>query len=514
MEDQSFTRLKEIKKLLSSSPEELSQWNFKAKPIRTTKGNFEKKIILSLKSNSDIEAKYNRKEELRKLLISIGEVKDLPRAILTLPSLKSFETCHVLVHEKGKPVGQNYFVQYSSIEETKLIGIQNFNLLFNLVKKSKNKIFNQALSLKDDLFVVGHFLAKEIDLKNHSVIYLVSRNSFLPPTTEEQDQFQGLSSYLHPLLIKILDKEKNDIKKEVLKKSLENFPEKISVKKNSQIIFSNNKEESSYENSNLMIFPIENDLEVENQLMMELSNFSKDQVSTEIYHSQRVSLLGELLNTLQHELSNPLFGLNLTSSILESETEDIEIKSVLSEVSQNANRSQTIIKNFSNLYNDHQEHKTINLYRFIEEVITLTKSETKEIQKTIECIGFNSEDPKEAITLTTNPTCLTQIIFNLVINAAQAIKEYQKTGTRKNSIKITIKKDSDRVEIAIIDDGPGVKEENVASIFQPFFTTKDSGTGLGLSICQNLAKQLGTKIEFKNNYPLSGATFSINLPLR
>ncbi len=510
MEDQNFTRIKEVKKLLSSKEFELNNFEYKSKPVRFTKSIFEKKMLLSLKLTKQkiLEQKFLHKDELRKLLFSISEVKELPAAILNLPPFSSFESCHVLVHEKGKPVGQNYLALHGENEETTLIAVQNFNALFNLVKKSKNKIFNQSVNLKDDLAVVGNFLAREIDLKNYSVIYLISRNSFLPPSIEEQEEFQGLSLFLHPLLIKILDKEKNDLKKEVLRKSLENFPERIAIKKNSQTIFTN-KNDETFENANLMIFP----LDTEELVTMELSNFSKDQISTELYHSQRVSLLGELLNTLQHELSNPLFGLNLTSSILESETTNPETKSILNEISQNANRSQTIIKNFSNLYNDQQEFKKINLYRFIEEVLTLTKSETREIHKSIQCIGFDPTDPLNDLEITTNPTCLTQIIFNLTINAAQAIKEQLGDDYRKNSIIIKLVKSATQVEISVIDDGPGVKNENIFTIFQPFFTTKDSGTGLGLSICQNLAIQLGSKIEFKNNSPLLGATFSITLPV-
>ena len=511
MEDQGFTRIKEIKKLLNSNFFEFNNFEYKTKPIRANKSIFEKKILTNFKLHklTILEKKYFHKEELRKLLSTISEVKELPSALLKLSILGSFEACHVLVHEKGKPVGQNYLALHGKNEETKLIPAQNFNSLYNLIKKSKNKIFSQSLILKNDLSVVGNFLAKEIDLKNYSVIYLMSCNSFLPPSPKEQDAFQTFSIFLHPLLLKILDKEKNDLKKEVLKKSLENFPEKITIKKNNEIIFSNKKHETSNDSSNLMVFPLETE---DHNTIMELSNFSKDKISTELYHSQRVSLLGELLNTLQHELSNPLFGLSLTSSILGSETKNEDTASILNEISQNANRSQTIIKSFSNLYNDQQEFKKINLYHFIDEVMTLTKSETKEIAKSIQCIGFDFEDPNSDLEIETNPTCLTQIIFNLVINAAQAIKE-NGADLRKNKIIVRLTKNVSHVEIEVIDDGPGVKLEDVSTIFQPFFTTKNSGTGLGLSICQNLAHQLRSKIEFKNNSPLLGATFSINLPL-
>jgi C4-dicarboxylate-specific signal transduction histidine kinase len=124
-------------------------------------------------------------------------------------------------------------------------------------------------------------------------------------------------------------------------------------------------------------------------------------------------------------------------------------------------------------------------------------------------VGFDSS---EQLSLETNSTCLTQIIFNLIINAAQAIKSAN-ARVNKNSIIIKLIKSDDSLTIAVVDDGPGVKTECENSIFEPFFTTKDSGTGLGLSICQNLARQLGSKIDFQNNSPFAGATFSISLPI-
>jgi len=124
-------------------------------------------------------------------------------------------------------------------------------------------------------------------------------------------------------------------------------------------------------------------------------------------------------------------------------------------------------------------------------------------------VGFEKEEKLE---IETNSTALTQIIFNLIINAAQAIKSNSE-NVRHNKIIIKLTREGSSVTIAVVDDGPGVKSELAKSIFEPFFTTKDSGTGLGLSICQNLARQLGSKIQFQNNTPFPGATFSINLPL-
>jgi signal transduction histidine kinase len=214
-----------------------------------------------------------------------------------------------------------------------------------------------------------------------------------------------------------------------------------------------------------------------------------------------------LLNTLQHELSNPLFGLNLTSSLLIHETTDPETLSTLNDICQNAIRSQTIIKNFSNLYNEKEDLKNTNLVSLVEETLTLTKSESKQIRKEVRCINFDSSS---GLFLQTNPTYLTQIIFNLIINASQAIKNATQ-GLSSHRIVIELEEMKNEIVVRVIDDGPGITKNIENEIFRPFFTTKDSGTGLGLSICKNLALELGAEINFKNNSPMPGATFWINL---
>jgi signal transduction histidine kinase len=313
-----------------------------------------------------------------------------------------------------------------------------------------------------------------------------------------------MASLLPPLLNKILNFEKNNYTLDLLIKSLKVFPEKITVRDSLRTIFTNDTN-SSPKTTTTTTFA----LDTTNLLSLELSTHSKDEITAEIFHSQRVALLGELLNTLQHELSNPLFGLSLTADLLKSSTSAIDRKEILGEICQNAKRSQTIIKNFSSLYSEQQESKKIKLYNLVEEVITLTKSETREIKKEIVAIGFSQADDLEVFA---NPTYLNQIIFNLIINAAQAIKTSTSTIS-KNKILLKLVKLNHFVEIHIIDDGPGIPIDLIDSVFNPFFTTKASGTGLGLSICQNLARKLNTLITFKNNSPFPGATFSINLPL-
>jgi two-component system C4-dicarboxylate transport sensor histidine kinase DctB len=70
------------------------------------------------------------------------------------------------------------------------------------------------------------------------------------------------------------------------------------------------------------------------------------------------------------------------------------------------------------------------------------------------------------------------------------------------------------VEIGLSDSGTGIEEENLAELFNPFFTTKEvgKGLGLGLSISYRIVTDLGGTIRALNN-PEGGATFSVRLPV-
>ncbi|HUU16130.1 MAG TPA: ATP-binding protein [Sedimentisphaerales bacterium] len=77
---------------------------------------------------------------------------------------------------------------------------------------------------------------------------------------------------------------------------------------------------------------------------------------------------------------------------------------------------------------------------------------------------------------------INQVLLNILINAAQAIKSQERDD--RGTITIRTYASDDRVVCEISDDGPGIPPENISKIFDPFFTTKPvgKGTGLGLSV--------------------------------
>jgi signal transduction histidine kinase len=95
----------------------------------------------------------------------------------------------------------------------------------------------------------------------------------------------------------------------------------------------------------------------------------------------------------------------------------------------------------------------------------------------------------------------------MLVNAQHAID-------RQGAITVRTRKRDDRVEIAIIDTGCGIRAEDLPRIFDPFFTTKGvgKGTGLGLSVSHGIVEAHGGSIEVEST-PGAGSTFRVYLPL-
>jgi signal transduction histidine kinase len=106
---------------------------------------------------------------------------------------------------------------------------------------------------------------------------------------------------------------------------------------------------------------------------------------------------------------------------------------------------------------------------------------------------------------------VTQVIINVLINAAHAIRELERPVHR---VRVSARADDEFVALAITDTGPGIAPEALGRIFDPFFTTKrqEMGTGLGLAISRAILQRLGGDLSVESVYG-DGATFMCFLPI-
>lgn len=460
---------------------------------------FKKKISkLSLnKPNKKISFKYNKVSKNKFVLTDEDSFFELIKFLDHYKALKNYNILEILYHRKGELLGQHLSLNSRKQINLKSLEIKDFNYNFNLVRKSKNKYFTSSGLKGITPSFVGTFLANALSTKKDNYIIIISRNDFLPPEKEEISSMNHFCELLLNQVNKLTSKAHALNQSQKTKIILNNFilPIEIINDEKQKIVFTNITTKTHHHH----IRKIHN-LNKENKIII-FDGLIKTN-SSEIHHQERINLLGELLNTLRHEINNPLFGLKLTTDLLLGSKIDIDQKDTLNEIKNNIDRCQNIMGNFSNIYTNTNVIKEVDLYGAIYESKLLAKSEIRQIK-------FNSTIKKDEFILKTNPTSLIQVFFNLFINSAQAMKNYNQVS---QLITITAENSDSSILIKISDNGPGIDQKIKEKIFQPFFTTKENGTGLGLAITNSLVKSLSGTISFYTNNDHSGVTFEIKLP--
>ncbi|MGQ9688780.1 MAG: PAS domain S-box protein [Desulfobaccales bacterium] len=157
-----------------------------------------------------------------------------------------------------------------------------------------------------------------------------------------------------------------------------------------------------------------------------------------------------------------------------------------------------------------QEKVALDLNKALENTITVSRNEWKYVAEVI--TDFDPDLPP----LYCFPQELNQVFLNIIVNAAQAIKEMVGgSPAEKKTISVSTRREGDWVEVRLSDTGPGIPENIRHRIFDPFFTTKEvgKGTGQGLAISHAVIqeKHQGT-ITFESEEGV-GTTFIIRLPL-
>jgi signal transduction histidine kinase len=163
------------------------------------------------------------------------------------------------------------------------------------------------------------------------------------------------------------------------------------------------------------------------------------------------------------------------------------------------------MKEFS--HPDSAEKVQIDLNKAIESTVTVARNEWKYVADVV------TELDRELPLVVCYPGEINQVILNLIVNAAHAIKD-KANGAEKGKVTIRTAMRGEFAEISISDTGSGIPDQIRTRIFEPFFTTKEvgKGTGQGLALAHSVIvkKHLG-RIWFETQVG-SGTTFFINLP--
>ena len=150
------------------------------------------------------------------------------------------------------------------------------------------------------------------------------------------------------------------------------------------------------------------------------------------------------------------------------------------------------------------ELKDLNLNDLVGETIEFLSSLA--LGRKVELL---SRITSEALPILGDRVQLQQVILNLVVNGIDAMKD---SPSDQRSISIRTSRVGEFAALSVSDRGPGIPEDKLKEVFEPFVTSKSKGMGVGLSIARTIVEAHDGRIS-ANNEPGRGAVFRIKLPI-
>jgi signal transduction histidine kinase len=250
---------------------------------------------------------------------------------------------------------------------------------------------------------------------------------------------------------------------------------------------------------------------------------ARDVTQTRLLHNQlirseRLAATGQLAASIAHEINSPLQGITALLNVLRSTyTDDDYLQRKLELVKSAFNSIRDTVKNLIDLNRPGKEKKQLtDVNQVINNTVALVRSLLKK-----NMINIRLDLAATSSALFASPQQIGQVLMNLINNAVESItgapgyfENAHLTPGGGGSILVKTYNRGEELVLEFKDSGPGIPQEDLNRIFDPFFTKKKPlGMGVGLSICLGIIEDHQGKIAASNS-PEGGAVFTIALPLR
>lgn len=210
--------------------------------------------------------------------------------------------------------------------------------------------------------------------------------------------------------------------------------------------------------------------------------FELKEMQEMLIQSEKMAALGRFSSGLAHEIKNPLGiilgGLEFLEKTLSKE-DNPEVKTAIQKMKETILRANTIVQDLLRFSRPSElVMEMINPNNLINDNLSLFKYRIP-----LSNIKIETQFAEEEMFIEVDKTQMVQVIFNLLMNAIEAMPKGGKITIK--TYKTTLSKSSDKqvCVIEIIDTGEGISKENLSQLFEPFFTTKADKKGTGLGLC-------------------------------
>jgi signal transduction histidine kinase len=240
------------------------------------------------------------------------------------------------------------------------------------------------------------------------------------------------------------------------------------------------------------------ELENENR-MLEAHTIMQDQLATK----------GEMAAEIAHELRNYLLALSAHAGLLAhciGETDNKIIRRSLAGIDQSIERVKVFTENLLQSRHPAGQKITIDLNAFLDDQIAFLQP-----QKRFRRLDIQTQWDLSIPPLSCEPSSLQQVVYNLLLNAAEACAE---TSGRPPTVilRTDFNRDGNMIRLHIADNGPGIDPDLLERLFAERVTSKPAGHGFGLFAVARIIGEHGGTITARNR-PQGGAEFSIALPV-
>ena len=394
--------------------------------------------------------------------------------------------------------------------------IQALRPLFNVTESLLSETRPDQLFELIKKAIQGHLRCEHVgyyQVDEDGKFHLLSGSGIVPAPRQNKSEvgfLKKIQAYDNPVMINKSGPSSSEFQAQLQKIGL-GAAMFVSVKRmnaNSLLFVGRSQDEPPFREADLETFLILSNqaaVAVENaRLYAELREYVKqvEESQRALLQAEKMAAAGRLSASIAHEVNNPLQAVQNCLHLAGREDLSEEQRSEYFELAKTElNRLMSTVQRMLDFYRPGVISSTeVDLQGILQHVLNLM---SKQLEK--QGIQAHVDIPSNLPNIVAVGSQIQQVLINLILNSFDAMPDGGEIHIRARVVR-------GGVEILIQDSGPGIPDERLPQIFEPFFSTKDGGTGLGLTVSYNIVTAHGGTLELvSNNGP--GACFRVYLPI-